>query len=134
MCEKDVAQCLQAHDVESHPKGETLPMQQCVFRVEVVTAFLWAGVPLNKLDHFRDIQQESAYSLTDRRHMSDLVPIIFEEEQAKIKQEIEGQDMFVIFDGTTRLGAAMVLWSALSAMNGWWWYSVSSECKYLPKV
>ena len=97
--EKDIAQCLKAHDMESHPKGETLSMQQRVHRVKVVTAFLQAGVPLNKLDHFRDILLESAYSLTDRRHMSDLVPIIFEEERGKIKQEIRGQDVSIIFDG-----------------------------------
>ena len=39
--------------------------------------------------------------------MSDLIPIIFEEEQAKIKQEIGGQDVSVVFDGSTRFGEAM---------------------------
>lgn len=93
----------------SNPNSEMLPMQQRVYRVKVVTAFLWAGGPLNKLDHFRDILEESAYSLTDRLLMSDLVPIIFDEELAKIKQETEGQTVSVIFDVTTRLGEAMAV-------------------------
>ena len=32
-----------------HPKGESIPTDQRVFRVKVVRTFLRAGVPLNKL-------------------------------------------------------------------------------------
>ena len=106
--ERDIARSLMAHD-ESHPRGETLPTDQRVYRVKVVTAFLRAGVPLSKLECFRDILEEYAYRLTDRHYMSDLVPFILMEEQAKIKQEIEGKDVSVIFDGTTRLGEAMAV-------------------------
>ena len=41
--------------------------------------------------------------------MSDLVPFILSEEQTKIKGEIEGRDVSVIFDGTTRLGETMAV-------------------------
>lgn len=41
--------------------------------------------------------------------MSDLVPFILMEEQAKIKQEVEGKDVSVIFDSTNRLGEAMAV-------------------------
>lgn len=37
------------------------------------------------------------------------MPFILKEEQDKIKGEIAGRDMSVIFDGTTRLGEAMAV-------------------------
>lgn len=89
--ERDIAQSLKLHD-SSHPCGETLPASQRVYRVKVVSAFLRAGVPLGKLSCFRDLLEEHAYRLTDRRHMSDLVPVILSDEQKKIKSEIEGKD------------------------------------------
>ena len=47
------------------------------------------------------------YRLTDRRHMSDLVPFILKEEQSLIKKEID--DASVIFDGTTCLGKVLAV-------------------------
>ena len=41
--------------------------------------------------------------------MSDIVPFIFSQEQARIKEELDGKDLSVIFDGTTRLGEAMAI-------------------------
>ena len=46
----------------------------------------------------------------DRHHMTDLlVPFILTEGQARIKREIEGKDVSVIFDGATRPGEAMAV-------------------------
>ena len=56
--ERDIAQALQAYDQQEHPSGETLPESQRVYRVKVVTSFLEAGVPLNKLHHFREILEQ----------------------------------------------------------------------------
>ena len=53
--EYDIAQALEAMDQIHHPKGETLPTDQRVFKVKVVRTFLQAGIPLNKLDHFREL-------------------------------------------------------------------------------
>ena len=53
-------------------------------RVKVVTTFLRAGVPLTKIDQFRDLLEEHAYSLCDRCGISDLVPLIQSEEQEQI--------------------------------------------------
>ena len=39
--------------------------------------------------------------------MLDTVPLIFSQEQAQIKEELNGKDLLVIFDGTTHLGEAM---------------------------
>ena len=41
--------------------------------------------------------------------MSDLVPFILTQEQALIKEEIGGNPLSVIFDGTCRLGEAMTI-------------------------
>ena len=64
-------------------------------------------MPLNK-----DIQEENAYRLTDRRNMSDYVPFILKDEENLICREIEGKELSVIFDGTSRIGEALaiVLW------------------------
>ena len=47
--------------------------------------FLQAGVPLCKVDIFRDIFEETGYRLTDQRFLFDLIPFILEEEKASIK-------------------------------------------------
>ena len=41
--------------------------------------------------------------------MSDLVPFILCEEKQRIKEEISGKDVSVVFDGTSRLGEAVVV-------------------------
>ena len=103
--EQDIVQELQKH--ECHLRGERLPIEQLVYRVKVVRAFLRAAVPLNKLDGFRDLLEENAYRLTDRRYITDLVPFILKEEQHRIQNEISGRDVAVTFDGTTHLGEAL---------------------------
>ena len=88
--EQDIADALKIHTSKEHLKGETLPQQQQVFCVKVVTAFLRAAVPLSKLESFRDLLEEGAYRLTDRRNMSDLVPFILKQEQ-QLHTEISGK-------------------------------------------
>ena len=61
------------------------------------------------LDSFRDILEENAYRLTDRRHMFDLVPFVLKEEEGRICSEIRGKNVSVIFDGTSRLGEAIAI-------------------------
>ena len=107
--EQDLAKYLEKYNKEHHPRGETLPESQQIFRVKVVKTFLLAGVPLSKLDVFRNLLEETGYRLTDRRFMFDLIPFILEEEETNIKREIQGKHIGVIFDGTTRLGEAMAI-------------------------
>jgi len=54
-CEQDIAKALKASDEVTHPVGETLPQDQRVYRVKVVTAFLRAAIPLNKVESLRDL-------------------------------------------------------------------------------
>ena len=54
-----------------HPKGESPPDKQRVYRPKVVRTFLSTGVVLNKMPEVRDLLEENAFHLTDRRWMSD---------------------------------------------------------------
>ncbi len=109
--ERDIAQALQRMDESEHPKGETLTIDQRVFRyiVKGVRTFLCAGVPLNKLNLFRKLLEEAGFRLTNRRHMSDVVPLIHQQEMELLKTEFDGKYLSVIFDGTTRFGEAMAI-------------------------
>ena len=62
--ERDIARALRKHNEESHLVGENLPEQHQVFRVKVVRSFLRAGIPLNKINAFKDILEENGYRLT----------------------------------------------------------------------
>lgn len=90
-------------------RRETLPKEQQMYRVKVVAAFLRAGVPLNKIESFREILEENAHRLTDRRHMYDYVPFVLKQEEDSIRTELSGKDVSVIFDGTSRLGEALAI-------------------------
>ena len=107
--EKDIVDLLKNDDKVSHPVGETLPMDQRVYRVKVLKCFLHAAVPFAKIDHFRELLEENMFRLSDRRHMSDLIPLIVSQEQANIKSELSGRPVSVVFDGTTRLGEALAI-------------------------
>ena len=107
--EGDISVALQAHNEKTHQEGESLPISQQVYRVKVVTAFLQAGIPINKVNCFRQLLEENAYRLTDRSHMANLIAFIVEQEKHLVKQEIGSRSVSVIFDGTTRLGEAMVV-------------------------
>ena len=87
----------------------SLPECQQIYQIKIVTAFMCAGVPLSEIELFRDLLEENGYRLGGRRTMSDLIPFIHKDEQARIKQEIQGKKVSVIFDGATRLGESVKL-------------------------
>ena len=79
-----------------HLRGETLPEAQQVYRVKVMKTFLQAGVPIAKLDVFREILEENGYRPCTQRYMFDLIPFILNEQLAEIKREIDGKFVGVI--------------------------------------
>ena len=107
--EKEIAEALKEQDSTLHPKGESLPDEQRIYRVKVVRNFLSAGVPLNKIPLFRELLEENGFRLTDRRRMSDLVPFILSQEKGGLKRDLAGKCLSIIFDGTTRLGEIFVV-------------------------
>ena len=92
--------------------------EQRIHRVRVLTAFLRAGIPLNKLSCFADILEENAFSLGGRRTISDLIPFVLRNEKLRIKSEISGQAVSVVFNGTTSFGEAMCVISHYVDDNG----------------
>lgn len=115
--QKDIAEALSKYNADNHLRGESNPEEHNVFRVKVVKAFLEAGICLSKLKFFRPILEEGNYQLADRRVMQDLIPFILDQERGKIKDEIDGKHVAVIFDGTTRLGEVLAV--VLRVVNGW---------------
>ena len=107
--EISISKSLEKYNNQVPPKGETLPPSQQVFCVRVMQTFLRAGVPLNKIGSFRNLLEESGHRLCDRRYMYDLVPFIVNEEVSRIKDEIQGKSLGIIFDGTTHVCEAFAI-------------------------
>ena len=57
----------------------------------------------------REIFEESGYSLSSSTYLRQSVPFVLHEEIMKIKQEISGRHVAIIFDGTTHVAEAFVL-------------------------
>ena len=81
--ERSIATSLKAYDKAAHPVGETLPMEQRVYRLKVLKTFLKAAVPLSKLDEFRDILEEGGVRLTDQSHIAEMIPFLKHKRRAK---------------------------------------------------
>ena len=107
--ERDIVESLRAYDKSVEPAGTSVSMEQRVHRMKVVEEFLKAGIPLMKVDSLRSLLEEGTYKLTHSSHLSDYIPVIHGEEKKRIRSEIDGQKVSVIFDGTTRLGEALAI-------------------------
>ena len=68
-----------------------------------MTALLKASVSLSKLDSFRDIFEENAFALSDSSHLRRLIPFILQDKMCKLKQDIGGKHVAIVYDGTTRV-------------------------------
>ena len=115
--EKTIADALQCYDSNFHPVGETLPESTRVYRVKVVTSFLKAGVALVKLDDLRVLFEENGHSLTSSTHLRQILPFILHEEMLRIKKEISGKPVSIIFDGTTHVTEAFAV--VIRFWDGW---------------
>jgi len=101
--EVDMEKSLDKHGKEFRTAGETLPDTTRIFRVKVVTALLKATVPLSKLDSFRDLLKEHGYAPCDSLHLRRLISFILQDKISKLKQDINGRHMTIVFDGMTRV-------------------------------
>ena len=81
--ERTVAQSLESYNKDMHPVGETLSEAVKVYRVKTVMTFMRAGVPLSKIDSFRDILEEHAFSLSSSQHLRELIPLILQQERGR---------------------------------------------------
>eukprot|EP00966_Prymnesium_polylepis_P321289 7377594-Prymnesium_polylepis.1 len=70
---------------------------------------LSAGVPMEKIDALRPLLERANNSLTDSSNLKMYIPKIETREVELLTKEIDGQRVTIIFDGTTRLGEALVI-------------------------
>ena len=75
-----IAQQFATYNKQEHLHGETLPSATQVYHMKVVRTFLHAGVPLNKVDLFRELLEEGGICLAGHKFLSDLVPFIQKQE------------------------------------------------------
>ena len=72
---------------------------QSLARIEVVSVFLKAGIPLAKITHLCPLLEEGSAWLTDESHLRTYIPFIQEMEAAKVKAELAHHPpVSVIFD------------------------------------
>lgn len=96
--EADIVSTLKICDSQLHPVGNSLPYSTRVYRVKVVTTMLKTGIPLSKMDYFRELLEEPAYALTSSANLRQLVPLIQQEEMSRIKREILNRPVSTVFD------------------------------------
>ena len=73
----------------------------------MVTAFFKAGVPLNRLDCFHQILEESALRLTSCDNLRDYIPFVQQQEQESVKRPDKWKASFCFFDETTHVCEAL---------------------------
>ena len=107
--EQSILHMLEKYDKEVHPVGEKLPDCVRLQRIKVLICFLKAGLPLKKIDCFRDLLEETSYRLTSSQHLAEMIPIVRQQQAEKIVADIQGKHISVVFDGTTHVCEAMVI-------------------------
>ena len=73
-----------------------------LWRFNVVESFLAAGLPMTKIDELSGLLKQQVGPHT---HLKAFIPKVEAYESRRLRMEIAGQKVTVIFDGTTRLGA-----------------------------
>lgn len=72
--------------------------------MRILTAFLKAGIPLNKLSCFS--LERNDPRLTDRSHLANLISFVLEDKQTQLQQEIDQEYVYV---RKTCLGKSLVV-------------------------
>ena len=93
---------------KANPKDEmsSIPADVLLYRYDVMETFLAAGLPPSKIDDLKGLLRGDVVS---SKHMLDFVPKVEAFEFQRLREEIKGQKVTVIFDGTTRLGEAVAV-------------------------
>ena len=113
--EQTIAEAFKREE-SSKSKDSTLPVEECAYRLEVVTKFLNAGIPIAKTDMLWSLLEKNGYRLTGSSSLGEYVSMALKQEIEQIKQELEmpgrvglTRDISVIFDGSTRQGEAIAI-------------------------
>jgi hypothetical protein len=93
---------ISSHFTDTHAKGESLSDRERLHRVNTLRCLLRSGVPLNKLNGpLRELASQGAFAIPNANCLRQLLPVVLTEELQFIKEELAGQNVTVIFDGTT---------------------------------
>lgn len=110
------------------PSGDVGSLDdQKVYQLKVLTAFLNAGVPISKVKYFRDFLEESALQLTEQMYLSDLLPYIIKKEIVRIKEEINGRYLSIVFDTSEALAVV------IRYVKEWGIHQCLVQMEFLPK-
>ena len=104
-----ITEALKADNASCRLQTSTLPLEVRAFRVQVVEDFLKAGFPLYKIDKLRDLLEKGGNRLTNSSHLRQHIPLTLKQETERLKEEIATRDLGLVFDGSTRLGEAIVI-------------------------
>ena len=108
--DQSVLELLRGIDQPKHPKGETLPHDMRLYPFDLIQSFLTAGIPLSKIDYQRSFLEKYGHRLTSQSHLRDLIPSVLQKQKQTLKSELsEAKAVSIIFDGSTRLGEALVI-------------------------
>ena len=75
----------------------------------MVQHFMMAGLAFTHMDTLRPVLENPGVTLTNSSHMRSYIPHVRAIEIAKLKEEIEGQFLSIVFDGTTRIGEIVAI-------------------------
>lgn len=101
---------LQAHNAETHRKGEILPDKLNVYRVKVAMTFM------NMIFLFLNVDKQIC-TVCLKMVGTGLLIHILEQECSKIQTEIQNKPLSVVFDGATHLSEILVI--IVRFMNDW---------------
>ena len=93
MKSQQLADALKRQDAASHQGGggvggETLAVDACVLRIQVLQSFLSAGIPIQKIDSLRHLLERNNHRLIHHENLAKLLPLVLEEELRLIKEEL----------------------------------------------
>ena len=90
--------------------SSALPDDVAKRRIDVVEAFLSAGIPLAKITLLRPLLEAGNLRLTHPSHLSQHILFVMETEMNRLRAELAGADhLAVIFDGSTYQGEALAI-------------------------
>ena len=90
--------------------SSALPDDVAKRRIDVVEAFLSAGIPLAQITYLRPLLEAGNLRLTHPSHLSQYIPFVMETEMNRLRAELAGANhLAVIFDGSTYQGEALAI-------------------------
>lgn len=72
-----------------------LPDSVRVYRLKVLSCFMKAGVPINKMDCFRNILEENSLRLSSSSLLSEMIPVVRRDEETKIRDEVKDKSISI---------------------------------------